>query len=214
MQRILRLLSAIIFFTSFAYGATITGSVKGPDGAPFKGAFVQAQNTKTGSPSMCCLKRTAVSIRRSASGDYELRFGQLVQCGSRTGVKLSETQAARLMGAAEGNSALARPFSLPSEKLIPNIRGKEMVFVLGNFRDALAKSATVSDRMASVSRDAREQKIAWNTCDQGCIFSSQHGQRRTTDRVISFISAAFGRLRVAEVSATCGIQKPRANIRR
>lgn len=50
MQRITKILafmSAMIFLAAFVRGATITGAVKGPDGAPFKGAFVQAQNTKT-----------------------------------------------------------------------------------------------------------------------------------------------------------------------
>jgi len=32
---------------SLAMGATISGTVKGPDGAPFEGAFVEAQNTTT-----------------------------------------------------------------------------------------------------------------------------------------------------------------------
>jgi virginiamycin B lyase len=31
---------------SLGFGATVAGTVKGPEGAPFKGAFVQAQNTK------------------------------------------------------------------------------------------------------------------------------------------------------------------------
>src|SRR6202165_3921127 len=35
------------FFVPFAYGATVTGTVKGPDGASFRGAFVQAQNSGT-----------------------------------------------------------------------------------------------------------------------------------------------------------------------
>ena len=29
---------------SFAYGATVSGTVKGPEGKPFKGAFVEAQD--------------------------------------------------------------------------------------------------------------------------------------------------------------------------
>src|SRR5258708_34809703 len=41
------LISLAFFFGSSCYAATITGTVKGPDGAPFEGAFVQAQNTKT-----------------------------------------------------------------------------------------------------------------------------------------------------------------------
>ena len=45
--KILGLMCEMIFLAAFAHGATISGTVKGPDGAPFKGAFVQAQNTKT-----------------------------------------------------------------------------------------------------------------------------------------------------------------------
>ena len=46
-RMVLGLAGAIIFLTAFAYGATVSGTVKGPDGAPFKGAFVEAQNEKT-----------------------------------------------------------------------------------------------------------------------------------------------------------------------
>jgi len=36
-----------LFFAAIAPAATVTGSVKSPDGTPFRGAFVQAQNTST-----------------------------------------------------------------------------------------------------------------------------------------------------------------------
>src|SRR5580704_975852 len=41
------LLCLALFLGSTSYGATITGSVNGADGAPFQGAFVQARNAKT-----------------------------------------------------------------------------------------------------------------------------------------------------------------------
>jgi Carboxypeptidase regulatory-like domain len=41
------LAGAVFMLASFAYGATITGTVTGPDGAPFPAAFVQARNAKT-----------------------------------------------------------------------------------------------------------------------------------------------------------------------
>src|SRR5882762_1922246 len=47
LRNLLALIILVIFFGSACYAATITGTVKGPDGAPFEGAFVQAQNTKT-----------------------------------------------------------------------------------------------------------------------------------------------------------------------
>ncbi len=36
LKNILGLMSAVVVFASFAYGATITGTVAGPDGAPFR----------------------------------------------------------------------------------------------------------------------------------------------------------------------------------
>jgi iron complex outermembrane receptor protein len=44
--RLFALLSAVILLASVCQSATIIGTVKGVDGAPFQGAFVQAQNTK------------------------------------------------------------------------------------------------------------------------------------------------------------------------
>ena len=45
--KILGLAGAVGFLSSIAFGATITGKVTGPDGAPFRAAFVQARNAKT-----------------------------------------------------------------------------------------------------------------------------------------------------------------------
>src|ERR1700736_3765408 len=47
LRNILDLVSAIVISASFAYAATISGTVTGPDGAPFRAAFVQARNAKT-----------------------------------------------------------------------------------------------------------------------------------------------------------------------
>ena len=46
-RNFLAVISLYIFFSSACLAATLTGTVKGPDGAPFEGAFVQAQNAKT-----------------------------------------------------------------------------------------------------------------------------------------------------------------------
>src|ERR1700722_17450574 len=39
--------SAFRLIPPFPFGATTTGKVMGPDGAPFRAAFVQARNAKT-----------------------------------------------------------------------------------------------------------------------------------------------------------------------
>ena len=43
----LALSTSIFALAAAAQAATVTGMVKGPDGAPFRGAFVAAQNLKT-----------------------------------------------------------------------------------------------------------------------------------------------------------------------
>jgi virginiamycin B lyase len=59
-------MTAAILTASIAHGATVTGTVKGPDGAAFKGAFAQAQNTKT---------RITVNVLTGQDGRY--RFDSL-----------------------------------------------------------------------------------------------------------------------------------------
>src|SRR6266576_5787903 len=48
---------------SFALGATVAGTVKAPDGAPFRGAFVQAQNSNT---------KIMVSVLSDRAGHYRI----------------------------------------------------------------------------------------------------------------------------------------------
>ena len=45
--RFVAVLGLALYLAASCYGATVSGTVKGPDGAPIEGAFVQAQNTKT-----------------------------------------------------------------------------------------------------------------------------------------------------------------------
>ena len=88
------LLSAIILIATFARGATITGVVKGPDGAPFKGAFVQAQNTKTKiTINVLSHKDGVYRVQDLPAGEYVLRIRALgYQADPRTGVTFTASQ--------------------------------------------------------------------------------------------------------------------------
>ena len=52
-----------VAFASFCSAATISGTVKGPDGTPFEGAFVGAQNSKT---------KITVSALSDKQGHYQV----------------------------------------------------------------------------------------------------------------------------------------------
>src|SRR6202051_536045 len=55
--------SFLALSASFADAATITGTVTGPDGAPFRGAFVQARNAAT---------KITVSVLSDTQGHYQV----------------------------------------------------------------------------------------------------------------------------------------------
>src|SRR5262245_889406 len=55
------LISSVALATSVADAATISGTVKGPDGQAFRGAFVQARNAKT---------KVTVSVLSDNQGRY------------------------------------------------------------------------------------------------------------------------------------------------
>src|SRR5271167_3759236 len=96
IPKILALIGAMIFLAAFARAATITGTVKGPDGAPFMGAFVQAQDTKTKiTVNVLSHKDGKYHFDDLPAGDYELRIRALgYQADPRLGVSLKAKQKA------------------------------------------------------------------------------------------------------------------------
>jgi len=67
MSRIAKSLGLVFLCASFAYGAgdaAISGNIKDPSGAPFKGAFVQAQNMKT---------KIYVNVLSDKQGHYQMK---------------------------------------------------------------------------------------------------------------------------------------------
>src|SRR5215467_3530469 len=63
MTRLMLGAGTIIAAMSGADAATITGTVTGPDGKPFRGAFVQARNLKT---------KITVSVLSDSAGQYRI----------------------------------------------------------------------------------------------------------------------------------------------
>src|SRR6267154_6099896 len=66
--------SFVILFSSSTFAASVTGTVKGPDGSPFEGAFVQAVNSKTKiSVSVLTDKQGRYRVENLPSGEYQVR---------------------------------------------------------------------------------------------------------------------------------------------
>src|SRR6202140_5322977 len=191
-------MSAMIFLAAFAHGATITGTVKGPDGAPFQGGFGQAQNTKTRiTVNVLSHKDGTYRVEGLAAGEYVLRIRAVgFQADPRTGLALAANQSASLDWALKPGTVRWRDLSLyQGEKLIPNIRGKELVFgPTSNFRDAPCQICHgFQTRMASVSRDAEgaKDRVDYMRTRMHFLLGSM-GNDEQADRVASFITTAFG----------------------
>lgn len=95
-DRVLLISGLSVWLLSFAYGATITGTVKGPDGAAFRGAFVEAQNKKTKiTVNVLSDKQGRYRIPDLAAGEYRLQVQAIGYKGDpRSGVSLTGGQRA------------------------------------------------------------------------------------------------------------------------
>ena len=198
LAKILVLLCAMAFYASNSRAATVTGTVKGPDGAPFKGAFVQLQNTKTKiTVNVLSHRDGGYRAEDLPAGEYTLRIRAIgFQADSRTGVTLAATQTASVDWALKPGAVRWRDLSLyQGEKLIPNIRGKEMVFgPTSNFRDAPCQICHgFQTRMASVSRDSdgAKDRVEYMRTRMHYLLGSMVNDEQA-DRVASFLSSAFG----------------------
>src|ERR1700687_2782590 len=198
LSKILALMSAMIFLVTVAHGATIAGTVKGPDGAPFKGAFVQAQNTKTKiTVNVLSHKDGAYRVEDLPAGEYVLRIRAVgYQADPRTGVTLTASQSASMDWALKPGTVRWRDlFLYQGEKLIPNIRGKEMIFgPTSNFRDAPCQICHgFQTRMASVSRDAEgaKDRVDYMRSRMHFLLGSMVNDEQA-NKVASFLADAFG----------------------
>jgi virginiamycin B lyase len=135
---------------SSAQAATITGTVTGPDGKGFRGAFVQAKNLKTKiTTSVLSDNQGRYAIENLPAGDYRLTMRAIgFKSDPKTGVTLGADQSASY------DLALAQSYVRWSDismhqgkKLLPDGRGKDLLFT-----HCMACHGFES-RMAAVVRD-------------------------------------------------------------
>jgi len=150
LGKTLALMSLIVFFGLDCYGATISGTVKGVDGAPFQGAFVEAQNAKS--------KITVIVLSDSqgryripelAAGDYRVQIRAVgYRADPRSGVTLTADQNASFdfalqMGMVRWNEISQNQ----AAQLWPPSKGKDLIFTHCNICHQF------QSRIASVRRD-------------------------------------------------------------
>jgi len=143
-------MSAIVLLGSACHSATITGTVKGVDGAPSQGAFVEAQNAKT--------KITVIVLSDSQghyrvenlpSGEYRVQIRAVgYRAEPQTGVNLAADQTTSLDFALQKGVVRWNDTSqYQAKQLWPAARAKDLIFTNCSICHGF------QTRMASVTRD-------------------------------------------------------------
>jgi len=191
------LLTAILL-SSAATGATLTGTVKGPDGAPFRGAFVQAQDAATSILTSVLTDRAGqYRIPNLAAGTYQLSVRAVgFRADPRGAVVLAATQNAASEFALKQDKVHWNDLSqYQGSVLFPAVeggtilRGKEILigrcFACHGFQT----------RMASVKRDADGWRDRVNYMRGAMHFfldSAAPFTDHDADDVTSYINLLFG----------------------
>src|ERR1700676_5621767 len=94
LRNIPGLVAALFILAAFAYGATITGTVTAPDGAPFRASFVQARNAKTRITVMVLSDNAGrYRIENLPAGDYQVQARTIgYRSDPKSGIVLSTNQ--------------------------------------------------------------------------------------------------------------------------
>ena len=125
--KFLALAGLALFLAASCYGATLSGTVKGPDGAPVEGAFVQAQNTKTKISFFVLSDHQGhYRVEKLPAGDYRVQVKATgLRVDPKSGVALTADQSASLdFALADRHGALERALHLPGEKTLAGRKGQ------------------------------------------------------------------------------------------
>jgi virginiamycin B lyase len=184
------LVSLMAAFSSFVHAATVTGNVKGPDGAPFEGAFVQAVNAKTNiSVSVLSDKQGRYRVENLPAGEYQVRVRAVgFTTDPHSAVNLSADQDVSFEFALQKGTVRWSDLNLyQGKKLMPEGKGKEALstncYICHGFQT----------RMATVRRDEEGWRDRVNYMRQAMAFqlSDRFTDEKAND-VISYLNSVFG----------------------
>src|SRR5580692_8141828 len=190
MSKLAAFVSIAILFSSSAFAATVTGTVKGPDGAPFEGAFVLAVNSKTKiSVSVLSDKQGRYRVENLPGGDYQVRVRAVgFTTDPHSAVTLAADQNVSFEFALKQGTVRWSDLNLyQGKQLMPAGKGKDILstncYVCHGFQT----------RMAAVRRDEEGWRDRVNYMRDAMGF--QLSERFTDDKadaVISYLNTVFG----------------------
>jgi virginiamycin B lyase len=188
-SKVLALIGSVVLLSSTCYGATITGTVKGPDGAAFQGAFVEAQNGKTKiTVNVLSDGQGRYRIDKLPAGDYRVVIRAV---GFRTdplsAVNLTADQNASYDFALQKGAVRWNDISLyQAKQLWPPARGRDIIFANCSICHEF------QSRMASVIRDEDGWKDRVAYMRDAMHFNLPHLTDKDAADVSSYLASLFG----------------------
>jgi virginiamycin B lyase len=189
LRRSLPLVGLLIMCSSGSGASTITGMVKGPDGAAFQGAFVEAQSTRT---------KITIAVLSDAQGHYridDLSGGQYRLFIRAVGYRAEPRMDVNVTANKNATFDFALQAGVVHWSDISVYQGKQL-FPAGRGKDLLFKNCDIchqfQTRMASVTRDAN----GWRDRVEYMRTAMGYGLARFTDQdatdVVSYLTSLFG----------------------
>jgi len=188
----LAILGLVVFMHCACYGATVTGTVKGVDGAAFQGAFVEAQNSKT--------KITVIVLTDGMgryripdlpAGDYRVQIRAVgYRAEPRLGVALAADQNASFDFSLQKSAVRWNEISqYQAAQLWPAAKGKELIFGHCNICHQF------QSRMASVGRDLdgwKDRVAFMRDAMHFSIFLGPNFSDQDAEEVATYLDSLFG----------------------
>ena len=190
--KVLALLSLIALLGPACCGATINGTVKGVDGAPFPNAFVEAQNAKTRITVIVLSDgQGRYHIENLPAGDYRVTIKAVgYRADPRNAVTLASGQNASFDFALQKGVVHWNEVSQNQAKqLWPPAKGKDLIF------DHCNICHQFQSRIASVTRDAdgwRDRVAYMREAMHFSIFLGPHFSDQDAADVASYLTSLFG----------------------
>src|SRR5437870_5694397 len=189
----LGIIGSVVFTVSSADAATITGTVKGPDGQAFRGAFVQARNAKTKiTVNVLSDNQGRYRAENLAAGDYRLQIrAPGYQADTVNALALTQDQNATQDFALKASYVRWTDISMyQGIQLLPEERGKNLFFI-----HCMACHG-YETRMAAVKSNEDGWRDRVNYMRESMAFFIARPQLGFNDQkaedVVSYINHVFG----------------------
>ena len=165
-----------LYLAASCYGATVSGTVKGPDGAPVEGAFIQAQNTKTKMSFFVLSDHQGhYRVDKLPAGEYRVQIKATgLRADPKSGVALTEDQSVGVDFALQTGPVRWNELSIyQAKKLWPEENAKQQIFtkcfICHGFQTRMASVRRDADGWqdrVQFMRDAMHFSLAYRVTDQ------------------------------------------------